>query len=54
MINGKTYNVAEYATDASWGPKYNPNLMYLPWYAFDKEFASDYMKEVPWVAPRKM
>lgn len=20
---------------------------------FDKEFASDYMKEVPWVAPRK-
>ncbi|BBQ07838.1 SusC/RagA family TonB-linked outer membrane protein [Elizabethkingia anophelis] len=53
VINGKTYNVAEYATDASWGPKYNPNLMYLPWYAFDKEFASDYMKEVPWVAPRK-
>ena len=53
VINGKTYNVEEYATDASWGPKYNPNLMYLPWYAFDKEFANDYMKEVPWVAPRK-
>ncbi|QCX52609.1 SusC/RagA family TonB-linked outer membrane protein [Elizabethkingia sp. JS20170427COW] len=50
-IAGKKYNIADYSTDESWGPKYNPNLMYLPWYAFDTEFKNDYMKEVPWVAP---
>lgn len=53
VIDGVTYNVQEYGTDASWGPKYDQNLMYLPWYAYDKEFAADYMKTVPWVAPRK-
>ncbi|WP_223560262.1 SusC/RagA family TonB-linked outer membrane protein [Chryseobacterium lathyri] len=51
-INGQTYNIQEYETDASWGPKYDPNLMYLPWYAFDSEFSSDYLKPVPWVAPK--
>ncbi len=51
-INGQTYNVAEYAVDESWGPKYDPNLLYLPWYAFDPEFSNDYLKAVPWVAPR--
>jgi TonB-linked SusC/RagA family outer membrane protein len=52
-INGTMYNIMEYETDASWGPKYDPNLMHLPWYAFDPEFANDYLKEVPFVAPRK-
>ncbi len=52
-INGKTYNVPQYAVDESWGPKYDPNLKYLPWYAFDKEsFPNYYLKEVPWVAPK--
>ncbi len=51
-INGKTYNVPQYATDESWGPKYDPNIMYLPWYAFDEEFPDDYLKPVPWVAPK--
>lgn len=51
-INGQTYNIQEYETDASWGPKYDSNLMYLPWYAFDPEFSSDYLKPVPWVAPK--
>ncbi|WP_027384654.1 SusC/RagA family TonB-linked outer membrane protein [Epilithonimonas caeni] len=50
-INGQTYNVAEYAVDESWGPKYDSNLTYLPWYAFDPEFSNDYLKAVPWVAP---
>ncbi len=51
-INGQTYNVNEYKMDESWGPKYDPNLMYLPWYAFDKdEFPNDYLKQVAWVAP---
>lgn len=51
-IDGQTYNIQEYETDASWGPKYDSNLMYLPWYAFDPEFSNDYLKPVPWVAPK--
>ncbi len=47
VINGKTYNIAEYKVDESWGAKLD-GTMYLPWYAFDPEFADDYMKEVPW------
>jgi len=51
-IDGKVYNVPFYAYDESWGPKYDQNLMYLPWYAFDKEYLpNQYLKEVPWVAP---
>lgn len=52
-INGTTYNIQEYQTDASWGPRYNPNLMYLPWYAYDPEFSADYLKPVPFIAPNK-
>ncbi|RZK61807.1 MAG: SusC/RagA family TonB-linked outer membrane protein, partial [Pedobacter sp.] len=52
-INGQLYNIMDYGTDASWGPKYDPNLLYLPWNAFDPEFASDYLKPIPFVAPRK-
>jgi TonB-linked SusC/RagA family outer membrane protein len=52
VINGKTYNLADYATDESWGPKYDPTLLYLPWNAFDPEFANDYLKEKAWVAPK--
>lgn len=51
VIDGVTYNIADYGTDESWGPKYDPNLMYLPWNAYDPEFANDYLKPVPWVAP---
>ncbi|MEN4758975.1 SusC/RagA family TonB-linked outer membrane protein [Chryseobacterium sp. C39-AII1] len=51
-INGTTYNIQEYQTDASWGPRYDSNLMYLPWYAFDPEYSNDYLKAVPFVAPK--
>lgn len=51
-INGKTYNIADYATDESWGPKYDPNLKYLAWNAFDPEFADEYLKERSWVNPK--
>jgi TonB-linked SusC/RagA family outer membrane protein len=51
-IGGKTYNVAEYDVDESWGPKYDPNLMYLPWNAFDVTDPENYMKEKAWVAPK--
>ncbi|MDN3671858.1 SusC/RagA family TonB-linked outer membrane protein [Flavobacterium branchiarum] len=50
VIDGKTYNLANYVVDESWGPKFDPNLKYLPWNAFDKEFANDYLKEKSWVA----
>ncbi|RTY93090.1 SusC/RagA family TonB-linked outer membrane protein [Flavobacterium sp. RSP46] len=50
-INGTTYNVPDYGTDESWGPKYDPNLKYLPWNAFDPEFSNDFLKERSWVAP---
>jgi TonB-linked SusC/RagA family outer membrane protein len=52
VIDGKTYKIADYGTDESWGPKYDPTLMYLPWNAFDPEFANDYLKEKAWVAPK--
>ncbi|AXB55441.1 SusC/RagA family TonB-linked outer membrane protein [Flavobacterium fluviale] len=52
VINGQTYNIADYATDESWGPKYDPNLKYLPWNAFDPEFSNDYLKEKSWVNPQ--
>lgn len=50
VIDGKTYNLAEYDVDESWGPKFDSNIKYLPWNAFDKEFANDYLKERPWTA----
>ncbi|MGV4415389.1 SusC/RagA family TonB-linked outer membrane protein [Chryseobacterium sp. T1] len=53
VIGGKEYNVTEFGTDESWGPRYDPNLMYLAWNSFDPEYASDYMKLIPWVAPKK-
>lgn len=51
-INGVDYNIAQYSVDESWGPKYDPNVYYLPWNAFDPEFANDYLKPIPWVAPK--
>ncbi|PWN70065.1 SusC/RagA family TonB-linked outer membrane protein [Chryseobacterium phosphatilyticum] len=52
-IDGKTYNIVEFGTDESWGPKYDPNLYYLGWNSFDPEFGNDYMKLKKWVAPNK-
>ncbi len=51
VIDGVEYNIPDYSYDESWGPKYDPNLYHLPWNAFDPEFANDYLKPVPWVAP---
>lgn len=50
-IGGKDYQVVDYATDESWGPRFN-NQEVLQWYAFDPEFASDYMKTTPWQAAK--
>lgn len=50
-IGGKDYQIVDYATDESWGPRFN-NQEVLQWYAFDPEFASDYMKTTPWRASK--
>lgn len=50
-IGGKDYLINDYATDESWGPKFN-NQEVLQWYAFDPEFASDYLKTTPWRASK--
>jgi TonB-linked SusC/RagA family outer membrane protein len=52
VINGKTYNIADYSTDESWGPKFDENLKYLPWNSFDPEFPNDYLKEKSWTASK--
>ncbi|HAL64662.1 MAG TPA: SusC/RagA family TonB-linked outer membrane protein [Bacteroidales bacterium] len=61
-INGIEYLLPDYATDESWGPRYNPNIYYLPyWSLYDWEAlgkpatnpdGTPYRLEtVPWVAP---
>ena len=52
-INGTTYDVVDYGTDESWGPKYDSNRLVLHWDAFDPEFADDYLKPRAWVYPKK-
>jgi len=51
-INGKTYNLVAYDVDMSWGPKYDPSVMVLPWNAFDQWDTKNYLVEKPWVAPK--
>jgi TonB-linked SusC/RagA family outer membrane protein len=51
-INGVTYDIVDYATDESWGPRFDPNRLVLHWDAFDPEFADDYLTPRPWVYPK--
>ena len=51
-IEGKTYNIVDYATDESWGPKYDPSVKVLYWNAFDKWDTQNYLVEKPWVYPK--
>ena len=49
-INGKEYNIVDYASDESWGPKLDGTSV-LHWYNLDPEYASDYLNPEPWVYP---
>ncbi|MFT5916015.1 MAG: TonB-linked SusC/RagA family outer membrane protein [Bacteroidia bacterium] len=49
-INGSTFDIVDYATDESWGPKYE-NQQVLHWDAFDPEFADDYLQTRAWAYP---
>ena len=51
-VNGVTYNITDYATDESWGPKYDPNTLVLQWDNLDPEFPDDYLNPRPWVYPK--
>ena len=49
-IDGKSYNIADYAGDESWGPKLDGTPV-LHWYNLDPEYAGDYLNPQPWVYP---
>lgn len=49
-INGKTYNIVDYAGDESWGPKLDGTPV-LHWYNLDPEYSADYLNPEPWVYP---
>ena len=50
-IDGKQYNIVDYAADESWGPKLDGTPV-LHWYNLDPEYAADYLNPQPWVYPK--
>ncbi|PVW17067.1 SusC/RagA family TonB-linked outer membrane protein [Marixanthomonas spongiae] len=50
VINGTTYKIADFATDESWGPKYDGQQV-LQWDNFDPEFPNDYLNPREWKYP---
>ena len=50
VIDGKSYNIVDYASDESWGPKLDGTPV-LHWYNLDPEYPEDYLNPEPWVYP---
>ena len=50
-IDGKEYNIVDYAADESWGPKLDGTPV-LHWYNLDPEYTADYLNPQPWVYPK--
>lgn len=50
VINGTTYNIADYSTDESWGPRYDGQQV-LQWDNLDAAFPEDYLKPREWKYP---
>jgi len=50
-IAGKEYNIVDYASDESWGPKLDGTPV-LHWYNLDPEYPADYLNPQPWVYPK--
>jgi TonB-linked SusC/RagA family outer membrane protein len=50
VINGKEYQVVNYAMDESWGPKFEGQQV-LHWDAFDEWDSANYLKTREWKAP---
>ena len=51
-IDGTSFDVVDYATDESWGPRYDPSRNVLHWDAFDPSFEDDFLNPRPWVYPK--
>ncbi|HNY09406.1 MAG TPA: SusC/RagA family TonB-linked outer membrane protein, partial [Tenuifilaceae bacterium] len=51
-VNGQDYNYPDFATDESWGPKYDPNTMVLQWNSFDAWDTENYLVPKPWIYPK--
>ncbi|WP_037498798.1 SusC/RagA family TonB-linked outer membrane protein [Sphingobacterium deserti] len=49
-IEGREFNVVNYAADESWGPRLNGQQV-LHWDAFDPDDAANYLQTRPWVYP---
>ncbi|WP_026450499.1 SusC/RagA family TonB-linked outer membrane protein [Aequorivita capsosiphonis] len=50
VINGTTYNIADYSTDESWGPLYDGQQV-LQWDNLDPAFPADYLNPREWKYP---
>ena len=50
-INGQNFNIVDYASDESWGPKLDGTPA-LQWYALDPENPDKYLKATPWEYPK--
>ncbi len=48
--DGTSVLIAPVSEDASWGAKFDPNVMVVPWYNLDP-LSPTYGETVPWVAP---
>lgn len=51
IIDGKEYNIVDYAGDESWGPPLDGTPV-LHWYNLDPEYPEDYLQPQPWVYPK--
>ncbi|TXD82297.1 SusC/RagA family TonB-linked outer membrane protein [Subsaximicrobium wynnwilliamsii] len=51
-INGQPFDIVDYATDESWGPRYDPTRSVLHWDAFDPEFPNEFLQPRAWVYPK--
>lgn len=51
-INGQTYSLVDYATDESWGPRYDGQMV-LHWNSFDEWDTQNYLVPREWKAPEK-
>lgn len=49
-INGQEYNIVDYASDESWGPRLDGTPV-LHWYNLDPEYPTDYLNPEPWLYP---
>ncbi|QNL48633.1 SusC/RagA family TonB-linked outer membrane protein [Olivibacter sp. SDN3] len=49
-INGQVYNIVDYASDESWGPRLDGTPV-LHWYNLDPAYSSEYLNPEPWLYP---